>query len=124
VPRFMHRRVRQFTVGDFSFKNHILVLKTEEEAEAFRATAIGLPPKDRAAIVEMPEEDTPPTPLRKPRTVRGPMNTDDASDEKADKTPKSTNKGDGTKVIRGSEATNHNPLKDGGRKETIGDSTA
>lgn len=75
---YRHKTIRRFRVGKFEFKNHKLVIESEEDQKAFEEMIAGLPPIDSQPIVIVNAEAAAAAekPLVSP-VVRGAMSADD-----------------------------------------------
>lgn len=83
VGAYKHRSVRHFKVGHFEFKNHVLLIYTEQANEAFLDLYDGLEPRDQNAIVAYDYEAEAKLNNAQPLMVsRGGLSTRDIKDAK------------------------------------------
>lgn len=76
MATFQHKTIRRFRIANFEFKNFLLVIKDEDEANRFRDLVSTLPRRDAIGIVELDEAAL--AALEKPvgpRVVKGAQNT-------------------------------------------------
>ena len=72
MATYRHKTIRRFRVGEFEFKNGLLVIKDEKKNESFRRLWTDMPRRDQLGIVEIDEEAL--ARLEKPmarRVIRG-----------------------------------------------------
>lgn len=77
MATFRHKTIRRFRIGGFEFKNFLLVIKDEKEADKFRKLMQDAPRRDSNSIVELDEQALAnlERPVGGPRVLRGSSDT-------------------------------------------------
>ncbi len=106
-----HRRIRNFKIGKFQFKNHLLKIRSEEEEKEFSELIAKAPRLTQNSIVEINEEAM--SSLEKPfqPAVRGAQPTSEITAGK-------TNPGDGTQQPNLDPASDPKPQSQQGAVKT------
>lgn len=109
MARFMHKTIRNFTVGRFAFTNRLMVLDDQEDVAEFKALLKAMPLTHQNAVMRLPDEEGAVTnfansadDLGKGSTViRGATDSEAHKKETATVDPAIEMSGGGAKVVAG-----------------------